>query len=81
MRIRPLTDESDRQQQQCAVAGVQFDFEFERAGVIAAQLGVSVAEVVDMLDHHFQRDVAWGADPFDIVAEIEEQQGYALRSS
>lgn len=59
MRIRPLTDESDRQALQCLQHGVHLDEEMDDE----------------------ERYSGFGADPFDIVAEIEEQQGYALRSS
>jgi hypothetical protein len=59
VRIHPLTDETNRQEQQCLQAGMRLD------------------DDIDDLDS----DLPFGADPFDVIAELEAQQGHPLALS
>lgn len=47
--------------------------ETDRQRMQCMQYGIAVDE-----RDEDEQESAWGADPFDIVAEIEEQQGYPL---
>lgn len=57
MRIRPLTDETDRQEQQCIQAGMRLD---------------------DDAEDDYDVELPFGADPFDVIAEIEARQGHPM---